>query len=197
MNVLLILFAIVLLICASCTCSFLNGWFGGKSTGTGTANTGTGTGTGTANTGTGTGTANTGTGAGTAITSSTHVTVVPAVVAPITPVPVAPVVAVTPAPVVPVVPVTPVVTVTPTPVVPVVTVTPVVPAPPVCNAAGCNAAMYDWMVNKYWAFGDSSTQFSECSACAKRGFTAPFQVQKNGTWTNYGNKNDAYNAAAF
>lgn len=43
------------------------------------------------------------------------------------------------------------------------------PAPgPQCNKTACNEVMYDWVVNKYWAFDTAG--FAECTGCPRRRF---------------------------
>lgn len=65
-----------------------------------------------------------------------------------------------------------------------------------CNKAACNATMRDWIVNKYWAFGDTAKTWNECRNCASRWFRAPMDVSHDGVnYGNFGSREDAYQAA--
>jgi hypothetical protein len=51
-----------------------------------------------------------------------------------------------------------------------------------CDKTACNNVMKDWVVNKYWAFGDTANSFGECKKCDSKWFKAPSQIDgKN--WT--------------
>lgn len=65
-----------------------------------------------------------------------------------------------------------------------------------CNNAACNKTMYDYIVNKYWAFADSSKVFGECKNCQSRWFRAPYDVSKDGVVYNHlDSKRAAYDYA--
>ena len=69
---------------------------------------------------------------------------------------------------------------------------------PVCDKTACNNIMKDWIVNKYWAFGDTANSFGECKKCESRWFKSPFQISKDGnTWTQNSSKDTAYDAVAL
>lgn len=67
---------------------------------------------------------------------------------------------------------------------------------PVCNNIACNQTMYDYIVNKYWAFNDSSKVFGECKNCQSRWFRAPYNVSKDGiAYNHFDSKQAAYDYA--
>jgi len=67
--------------------------------------------------------------------------------------------------------------------------------PNACNKNVCNAVMQDWIVNKYWAFGDTAKNFGECKNCQSRWFKAPFRTSNDGNnWKDNANRNAAYDA---
>ncbi len=72
--------------------------------------------------------------------------------------------------------------------------TSVVTTPPkTCKVDACNAAMKDYIVNKYWAFDDSGKNMTECANCASRWFKAPFMTSTNGKdWKSNVSKDIAF-----
>jgi len=61
-----------------------------------------------------------------------------------------------------------------------------------CDAKSCNATMYDWVVNRYWAFDGN---LSQCANCPRRGFKAAHQGIKaeNPTWIDCKSRVGCYN----
>ena len=55
--------------------------------------------------------------------------------------------------------------------------------------------MKNYIVDKYWAFNNSTKIFPSCTGCPSRSFKARNQVEKDGTWTSYASRQEAYEAA--
>jgi hypothetical protein len=64
-----------------------------------------------------------------------------------------------------------------------------------CDVDACNSRMKSWIVDRFWAFNDSSNYFTECKACPSRSFAGPMNVMIDGQWKLYGNSDKAYAAA--
>lgn len=64
-----------------------------------------------------------------------------------------------------------------------------------CDKTKCNNTMRNYIVDKYWAFNNSTKTFPSCTGCPSRSFKDRNQVEKNGIWSSYASKQEAYEAA--